>query len=282
MEIGGDFVEILWRFCGDSVEAVAGAVAVAGRHGQRQAEAVAGGQASTARRGGCTGGGRAEIETGSQHYAAISLLKPGGQTCTCRSRVLYRTSMTKSSSSCRGQERFLNQDPVSSSNRRKRRMMSTMRAKRRGVLKRPAESRPAESKRPAWRVGFARRPVPDPGNRHRVYPCCGYRRQRCRCDWTAVEKRLNSTAWKEFVSRVEKAELKYVGASMLVLSFWFVAFFGFCVLGWHRVAGWVVRCASGWWTVARRRWWAERVSCVVDFSPPSPSRAERPAACPRD
>ena len=54
------------------------------------------------------------------------------------------------------------------------------------------------------------RPVPRrPGNRHRRYPCCGRRKERCGCDWSAIEARLDSAAWRAFRRRLEQAELKY-------------------------------------------------------------------------
>ena len=53
------------------------------------------------------------------------------------------------------------------------------------------------------------RPVPRPGNRHRRYPCCGRRKERCACDWSGVEARLDSAAWGAFLGRLAQAELKY-------------------------------------------------------------------------
>ena len=70
--------------------------------------------------------------------------------------------------------------------------MAKIRAKKR-VLKKP----------------IARRPVPVPGNRHRRYPCCGRRKERCACDWSGIEARLDSVAWGLFLCRLEQAELKY-------------------------------------------------------------------------
>lgn len=39
-----------------------------------------------------------------------------------------------------------------------------------------------------------------PGSRHKLYPCCGLRRQRCRCDWSSIESRLVSTQWASFTA----------------------------------------------------------------------------------
>ena len=87
---------------------------------------------------------------------------------------------------------YLNKEQQSVSNRRKRQLMAKGRA-RATVLKRPSS-------------GGSTQPA---GNRRRKYPCCGRRRERCSCDWSDVEARLNSAAWEEFLHTLETAELKY-------------------------------------------------------------------------
>ena len=117
--------------------------------------------------------------------------------------VLYR--MGRPSDSRAGVKKFLNQDREAVTTRRKRELQSQRRAAIRAARLAPAVNRRRE-----------------PGNRHRLYPCCGHRRERCVCDWTLIEARLNPAAWAAFVERVDKAELKYVGA--LVVTQWFLAF----------------------------------------------------------
>jgi len=41
-----------------------------------------------------------------------------------------------------------------------------------------------------------------PGSRHRLYPCCGFRRAQCKCDWSGIEKSVVKKAWKSFESSV--------------------------------------------------------------------------------
>ena len=105
----------------------------------------------------------------------------------------------------RAGQRFLNQDRESVVGRQSRYRMAKMRA-RSSVQKKPARS--SVQKKPA-----GRRPVPVPGNRHRTYPCCGRRRERCACDWSAIKTRLNSAEWDALLGRLTTAELKYAMAS---------------------------------------------------------------------
>ena len=102
----------------------------------------------------------------------------------------------------RAGKKFLNQERKNVIGRQKRRMMAKLWEHRRAkkVLKRVL-------KKPA-----AVRPVPRPGNRHRRYPCCGRRKERCACDWSGVEARLDSAAWGVFLRRLEQVELKYASA----------------------------------------------------------------------
>ena len=94
--------------------------------------------------------------------------------------------------------RFINQDPKNVVGRQKRHLMGKMR-----------ELRRAKTKKRVLKKPVAVRPVPRPGNRHRRYPCCGRRKERCACDWSEVEARLDSAAWGAFRCRLEQAELKY-------------------------------------------------------------------------
>ena len=99
----------------------------------------------------------------------------------------------------RAGKRFINQEYKNVRGRRQRQLMAQLRERRikKKVLKKPAA---------------AVRPVPRPGNRHRKYPCCGRRKERCVCDWSGIEARLDSAAWGAFLRRLEQAELKYAGA----------------------------------------------------------------------
>ena len=127
--------------------------------------------------------------------------------------------------------RFLNQDWLKKRRRCQRASMVRLRAQRRPVpdqnppQKRPAASGRATKKRPSSCMRSR-----DPVGRffaeartkrwRRPYPCCGQRRDRCRCNWGAVEARLDSSAWESMVGRVCQGELKYVVASVCVWVVW--------------------------------------------------------------
>ena len=116
-------------------------------------------------------------------------------------RGLSLRSLAMETAKHRAGERFLNQDDKHVVGRQKRELMAKMRERRRAtgtVLKKPV----------------AVRPVPRPGNRHRRYPCCGRRKERCACDWSGVEARLDPAAWDMFLGRLQRAELKFAGASV--------------------------------------------------------------------
>ena len=123
--------------------------------------------------------------------------------------------------------------------RLQRACMSRLRSHRRSVPDMPASSvprkRPAASSlaaSPAMAQSAASssgaaavrggrgRLVPQDGPRktkvRRLYPCCGHRRERCRCDWSPVEAHLDAAAWLGLVSRVRQGELKYAAALMFV------------------------------------------------------------------
>ena len=102
----------------------------------------------------------------------------------------------------RAGERFINQDHASVVGRQKRWLMAQLRESRRTKTKKRMLKKPAV------------RPVPRPGNRHRKYPCCGRRKERCVCDWSDLEARLDSAAWGAFLLRLEQAQLKYVSGSV--------------------------------------------------------------------
>ena len=146
------------------------------------------------------------------------------------------TVLTKMSKS-----RFLDQRPESLARRRTRLLMARLREQRRLVpgsrvaRKRPAASRASGAttslktsssgsrgacKRPAASTPAPRRPVPGEHggkqDRRKVYPCCGLRRERCRCNWRPVEEHLDADAWQALVGRVHMGELKYVVASVSV------------------------------------------------------------------
>ena len=120
-----------------------------------------------------------------------------------------KTNATKGSSS-----RFLCQDKQSVERRRVRRAVSSHRAKRGRRVPQAASSTAraagehlttATRKRPAAFVD-TRRPL----------PCCGKRRERCRCDWRDVEACLDGAAWMAFQRRLARAELKYAAASVVL------------------------------------------------------------------
>ena len=135
--------------------------------------------------------------------------------------------------------RFLCQEKPSVRGRLKRHMMARLRAERRSVpeqdhrhgvvlrrpaanavLRRPAAAAEAVRKRPtAAAEAVRKRPtaaaawlVPRTEYRRRG-PCCGFRKDRCICDWSDVEAYLNRDEWDNFVRRVEQAELKYAPGS---------------------------------------------------------------------
>ena len=128
--------------------------------------------------------------------AAVSFqLKRGGLSPAACPRTLSPMETSKQ----RAGKRFINQEYKNVRGRRQRQLMAQLRERRikKKVLKKPAA---------------AVRPVPRPGNRHRKYPCCGRRKERCVCDWSGIEARLDSAAWGAFLRRLEQAELKYAGA----------------------------------------------------------------------
>ena len=120
--------------------------------------------------------------------------------------------------------RFLNQDWLKKRRRCQRASMARLRAQRRHVpdqnppQKRPAASGRATKKRPSSCMRDGAAPKKDSKRWRRPYPCCGQRRDRCRCNWGAVEARLDSSAWESMVGRVRQGELKYVVASVCVLG----------------------------------------------------------------
>ena len=122
--------------------------------------------------------------------------------------------------------RFLNQDWLKKRRRCQRASMARLRAQRRHVpdqnppQKRPAASGRATKKRPSSCMRDGAAPKKDSRRWRRPYPCCGQRRDRCRCNWGAVEARLDSSAWESMVGRVRQGELKYVVASVCVWVVW--------------------------------------------------------------
>ena len=122
--------------------------------------------------------------------------------------------------------RFLNQDWLKKRRRCQRASMARLRAQRRHVpdqnppQKRPAASGRATKKRPSSCMRDGAAPKKDSQRWRRPYPCCGQRRDRCRCNWGAVEARLDSSAWESMVGRVRQGELKYVVASVCVWVVW--------------------------------------------------------------
>jgi len=45
------------------------------------------------------------------------------------------------------------------------------------------------------------------GSRHRLYPCCGKRKQSCTCVWNDLEARIRPGPWKQFEQSVAKCDL---------------------------------------------------------------------------
>ena len=122
----------------------------------------------------------------------------------------------------RAGRRFLNAEYAQWRRRQQRRWMAKLRSSRQqkkpAVMKKPSMmKKPSVMKKPS----MMKKPCAQPsGNRHRVYPCCGRRKDRCLCDWSVVEARLNSAELADLKNCLRSSELRYAKNSVFPSWLW--------------------------------------------------------------